>query len=79
MKHDDRGTYRRFRTPSESDELARKRILCISYTNHGGAKTIMRSSPLSYKEAYRRKREYEALKKGDACWVEMVPAAVNSQ
>lgn len=45
-------------------------VLCIEYVSQTGVKVIGRSPPTTRKAAYRKKRECEALKKGERAWVE---------
>ena len=53
-------------------------VLCVEYESERGGKVIGRSAPTTRKAAYRRKREYVALKKGTRVWVEKKPFMLTS-
>ena len=45
-------------------------LVCVAYESRSGAEVTSRSKPMTYKEAHKRRKEYEALKKGTRVWVE---------
>lgn len=57
-----------------SQDYLKHYVLCIEYLSGGGAKVIGRSPPTTRKAAYKKKREYVALKKGLRAWVEKRPS-----